>query len=326
MDQILAKLSPKENSTNHSLATKPNENQANISMGNHRQLAPRAGQGSTTAGPARLSLITSFAPGVKPAAGTSCEDNSEKSEVVRLKQELMAANSRIAMQEQELAQTRVIKHTFEQALGPPSEVDFGGRDVSEQTLSTLQNAFNASTRPYAQRQDSWMTHDDSHSDISEALSAGGYNRSRGIWNGSAQGPVGPGMPCTGANPTVGETQRDWNAGGFGSNHRVFSGPGSPAPPLGFDNRYPADNGPGFRRSVTHANRGGSCFPPQNTPWGTFPPMAPGGNSVRPPQQFAPMYPGHTPYQPRPIGTPLSPTAAEFTSMNPGPGSWIGSVS
>jgi hypothetical protein len=36
----------------------------------------------------------------------------------RLKQELLAANSKIALQEQELAQTRVIKHTLDQALGP----------------------------------------------------------------------------------------------------------------------------------------------------------------------------------------------------------------
>jgi hypothetical protein len=33
-------------------------------------------------------------------------------ELLRLKQELLAANSKIALQEQELAQTRVIKHTL----------------------------------------------------------------------------------------------------------------------------------------------------------------------------------------------------------------------
>lgn len=334
MDQILAKLSPKENnagrpgSMNHVMPSKYAEKQAN--MGNQCLAAFRLGPTTSSAGPVgRPGPVTTSAFGMKHAAMAGGNDN----EVVRLKQELIAANSRIAMQEQEIAQNRVIKHTLEQAMGPPSEADFGGREVTEQTISSLQNAFNASTRPYAQRQDAWMNHDDAHSDISEAVSAAGYNRSRGTWNNSSQHPVGPAVQGTGAtgmnlagNPNMSEAPRDWTAGGFGPNQRIFSGPGSPVP-FGFDNRHPADNGPGFRRPASQANRGGSCFPPQNTPWGTFPPMAPGGNSVRPAQQqFAPMYPGHTPYQPRPIGTPLSPTAAEFTSMSQGPGSWVESVS
>jgi hypothetical protein len=34
------------------------------------------------------------------------------------------------LQEQELAQTRVIKHTLDQALGPSSEADFGSREIT----------------------------------------------------------------------------------------------------------------------------------------------------------------------------------------------------
>ena len=115
-------------------------------------------------------------------AGYPCAQDNKTTELLRLKQELLAANSKIALQEQELAHTRVIKHTLDQALGPPSEADFGGREITEQTIAHLQSAFNASNHPFGQFQDAWNAQDDSQSDISDALSAGAYNRARGLWN------------------------------------------------------------------------------------------------------------------------------------------------
>jgi hypothetical protein len=70
------------------------------------------------------------------------DDNT--GELRRLKQELLAAKSKIALQEQELAQTRVIKHTLDQALGPPSDADFGSREIREQSIGSLQNIFHES--------------------------------------------------------------------------------------------------------------------------------------------------------------------------------------
>ena len=283
------------------------------------------------------------------------EEKVNTTEMLRLKQELVAANSRIALQEQELAQTRVIKHTLDQAMGPPSEVEFGGREITEQTISNLQNAFNASTRPFNQRQEPWPTQDDAHSDISDALSAGAYNRGRGIWTTSPQPTFGINSHGNGernyrdsvvlSSATLTEPGRNWvgrvsnqgysNQGAFVPAQRVLSGP--TGQPYGFDGRYVPDQGQylqgaGHRRSITQVNRGGSCFPPQNSPWGTFSAGAPSSNSrssngqqLGPYQQVG-MFQGVATYQPRPIGTPLSPTAAEFTSVHSSTGSWSPSVS
>src|SRR5699024_3712755 len=114
----------------------------------------------------------------------------EATEVLRLKQELLAANSKIALQEQELAQTRVMNHTLDQALGSPSEVDFNGREVSEQTISQLQNAFNASNGVFSQFHDTWNGQEDSRSDVSDALSSGAYNKAQGFWVAPPQQPFG----------------------------------------------------------------------------------------------------------------------------------------
>ncbi|KAL1958341.1 hypothetical protein VTO42DRAFT_4658 [Malbranchea cinnamomea] len=346
LDQILAKLSPKENTSASSASVNKMEIPSKPTEHKETKMqyfaASMAGEATTSSEAYidRLGPVITSAGDAHTEATIAEDDKIDKDEVTRLREELMEANTRIALQEQELAQTRVIKQTLEQAMGPPSEADFSGREVTEQTISCLQTTFNAATRPYSQRSEMWMHQDDAHSDISEALSAGGYNRARGIWNIASHPSLGPGIHGTGdsamsfvGNPAMGEPIRDWGSSrlnsqeSFASNQRVFSGPGSP-PPFGFDNRYTTDNISGLRRSITQVNRGGSCFSPQNTPWGTFPSLTPGGNSVRPAthQQFGQphqvgMYPGQGHYQPRPIGTPLSPTAAEFTSLNSGAASW-----
>lgn len=265
------------------------------------------------------------------------------SEVYRLKQELLAANSKIALQEQELAQTRVIKHTLDQALGPPSEGDFNGREVTEQTISHLQNAFNATNPPFNQLQDGWNGQEDSQSDISDALSAGAYNRARGYWISPTQPSFNTSisdktyqdsitMPCS---PFGQDSNRLWgtsiqtpNIPGRASlqPQRVFSGSSEPN---NFESSFPGEQarylqGPGLgsRRPVSQSNqsnRGGSCFPAQNSPWGTFT----AGSSSIPAPRSPPGRPGNTyqqvglyqvsSYHQQSLGTPLSPTAAEFTS-------------
>lgn len=248
----------------------------------------------------------------------------DKQEVLRLQQELIAANSRIAIQEQELAQTRVIKQTLDQAMGPPSEIDYGGREITEQTLSTIQHAFNTSARPFTtQRQDFWMGQDDSQSDISEPVSASGYNQTRGIWNNANVAAAGyRDYSAAGATNFV----HNWGnqlsrQASLMSNQRITSGLASP--PFEQAQHFPH----GLRRSVTQVNRGASCFPPQTSPWGTFVPGAPSNALPRGGNQQVGVQAGVfnvNPYQPRPIGTPLSPTAAEFTSLSSG--TWTPTVS
>ncbi|KAK1141996.1 hypothetical protein N8T08_008319 [Aspergillus melleus] len=267
------------------------------------------------------------------------------SEVFRLKQELLAANSKIALQEQELAQTRVIKHTLDQALGPPSEADYNGREVTEQTISHLQSAFNATSPPFNQLLDGWTGQDDSQSDISDALSAGAYSRAQRFWISPTPHSFNMGSNASNPDKSYGdalpvpcsslsqEPSRLWgtsihtpNIPGNASlqSHRVFSS--SSSGPNKFDTRISGEQarylqGPGLgsRRPASQSNRGGSCFPAQNSPWGTFTngspnnpaPKSPPGRHGNAYQQVG-LYPVPS-YNQQPAGTPLSPTAAEFTS-------------
>ncbi|KAL2817218.1 armadillo-type protein [Aspergillus cavernicola] len=275
----------------------------------------------------------------------------DASELLRLKQELHAANSRIALQEQELAQTRVIKHTMDQALGPPSEADFGGRDISEQTISNLQSALNASFPTPLLLQDGWNPQEDSQSDISDALSAGAYNRARGFWGPPAQQAYGAGLnsdkpygdnilplPSTSFGQ---DSSRFWgppttSAAIPGNNsfqpHRVLSGP--PTAPCSFDapfsedhGRYMPGSGFGPRHPTALPNRIGSCFPGINSPWGTFAPSSADSQGSRSPPskpnstyQQVGLYP-LPPYHQRVVAPPLSPTATEFSSPTGNSAPW-----
>lgn len=84
-------------------------------------------------------------------------------EMQRIKKELEAARSVITRQEQELAESRTLKHTMEQAMGPPSEADF---PTYPQTADS-RSVFNASALPFTARSDSsWTVVDDVRSDQS----------------------------------------------------------------------------------------------------------------------------------------------------------------
>lgn len=357
MEKILARLSPKpqlpgiRQSVNQNILTKLSEQQALLEK-QKDLLASNNAVPATSMEVDKLYRASPFASVADslPVSGTVNDsqfdvEGTEASELHRLKQELFAANSRIALQEQELAQTRVIKHTLDQALGPPSEADFGGRDISEQTISHLQNAFNASNRSLNQPHDAWSGQEDSQSDISDALSAGAYNKARGFWVPPTQQVFGMSMNAPTTEKGYGEamslpsssvaghdSSKFWNTAttnSFTSHgpfhpHRVLSGPSSGT--CGFDTRFSGEQarylqapGLGPRRSITQVNRGGSCFPTQNSPWGTFAPGPSTNPTPRSPAnrpcstyQQVGLYP-IPPYHPRPAGTPLSPTATEFTS-------------
>ena len=252
----------------------------------------------------------------------------ETAEMLRVKQELAAARAKITYQEQELAETRKLKHTMDQAMGTPSEVDFGHRpDVTEQTITNLQSAFNASARPFTSRNNSWHPQDDTRSDDSDALSAGSYNRARGIWNSRGQPSFSSGLNTTAQVPALHNDPRatspEWNTG-FGNqgfpgqslqtgNQRITSG--TTGPIYGLDGRYAGDPSPydhsnGMRRTMSQYNRAGSNFSNRSTPYGSIPSAL---TSLSPASVGPINMPSHFGYQPRPIGSPLSPTMSDFTA-------------
>jgi hypothetical protein len=255
----------------------------------------------------------------------------DAAEIHRVKQELAAAQFMISRQEQELAETRKLKHTMDQAMGPPSEADFAQRtDISEQTISHLQSAFNASARPFTSRNDSWHPQDDARSDESDALSAGGYNRARGIWNNTVQPQLSSGLnttpqPCLFNDPRSG-LGLEWTTGygnqtfsnqnSLGGNQRLAHG--STTSPYGFDGRYGNEQIPvpgqniGLRRTMSQFNRAAPNFGNRANPYGSYPTPLPNIN----PASLAPMgIPATLGYQPGTMSSPLSPTMPSFTSSS-----------
>lgn len=262
----------------------------------------------------------------------------EVDEMLRLKEELANAKSIITRQDQELTETRTLKHTIDQAIGPPSEADFGNRDASESATEPAQAGFNAAARPFTARQDSWAPQDDARSDFSDGLSGNGYSRGGGIWsNGAQRQPVfGNGvnpnfnqqLPLNDGRPVY-SGEPNWNRP-YGNNafagqpggppsQRVFSGPN--APTYAMDGRYTNEqtqypSGGGNRRSMSQFSRSGSTLSNRSAYYPSYgnnvSNMATSGN-------MAPLgYGSAFGYQPRPIGTPLSPTtlsptATEFNS-------------
>ncbi|RAK94588.1 pumilio-family RNA binding repeat protein [Aspergillus costaricaensis CBS 115574] len=363
MERLLAKLSPKPQSTipkypvdQDFIAALPDKQDllrtSNHTFPNHRIIS------GDESGLIKTSSIQRFRD-VSHSVDVGKADNVsvDMCEVLRLKQELLVANSKIALQEQELAQTRVIKHTLDQALGPPSETDFNG-DITEQTISNLQSALNSSNPAYSQFQDGWNAQDDSQSDMSDALSAGAYNRSRGYWNTPTQqvcstalsAPIiersyGEPISLPSATSLGGDSNRFWGNSGTNTSvpghdalrsNRVFSGPSSGGYTL--DTKLPEEQvrfleGPGLgpRRSITQASRNGPYFQPQSSAWSAFTPGSSGPHGPRSPvnrsnntYQHVGLFPIPQ-YHQRPVGTPLSPTATEFTASNPSATQWSTSV-
>lgn len=267
-----------------------------------------------------------FTPATESFDIISPPSDAEAAELLRVRQELAAANSVISRQAEEIAETRNLKHTMDQAMGPPSETGYGHRpDITEQTISHLQSAFNASARPFTtSRIDSWHPQEDSRSDNSDALSAGSYTRARGIWSNPTQPafPIGLNVARE-APPSYSGPGPAWNTGfgnqGFAGqgmqagNQRMTSG--TTVPSYQFDGRYGGDishfgQSNGVRRTLSSYNRPGSGFPSRSTPCGSFPsPLTGLSPASIPPLDMA----SHLGYQPRPIGSPLSPSTSDFTT-------------
>jgi len=350
MDKLLAKLSEQSAAlSKQQEALKSSDD--NIAYSRTVEYVSAASSVPIT--PAGESFNNSTAPttNTPSIAGDDAAQPSAE-EVLRLKLELEAAKGKIARMDQELAQTRITKHTIDQAIGTPSEADFsmglaGHSEVSDIRLNLLQQSLNTNARPQVQRDNSWAAQEDSRSDTSDALSAGGFNRARAIW-GNGDKPSLAAMQA-GFQPSEALASTQWMNRGFGQpfvdNPMAFPSPQLSgfrgdrmlpdadllmAPPGG---RRPNAGGRFNNRAVGSFPYSGSNSsydgynPSSSTPYGSVGAMSGGASGIATPLGMNMLGTGglsggmaggmgggmYSGYQPQPIGTPLSPHAPEFTS-------------
>ncbi|KAI5852260.1 armadillo-type protein [Tricharina praecox] len=269
---------------------------------NSYNTSPAHGPGESTAGTMR-----SMSPGTRYPAGLVVQDIKD---VNRLQSELMAAKSQINVMNEELAQTRITKHTLEQAMSHSGDDHVGLEDVSEHTLATLQSKFAQLPRPGAERADTWPSagYDESSSSSMEfrephSISAGPFAGASGIWGSSGknglsqlpsmplanpvdlQFPGAPGRRSSGMEPSeiYGAGNRVWNTQG----HRSFASQSlAGPPPISTDPRY-------FNSRRASYNPGAM-------------PFTASVDRLSPSAQF----------NPSPIGTPLAtPTGNDFSAAS-----------
>lgn len=261
-------------------------------------------------------------------------------DVLRLQLELQQAKGKIARMDEELTQTRITKHTIEQAIGTASEADFPLNQPHD--VGHLHN-LNTTIRPPFGRDNSWSGQEDARSDTSDALSAGGFNRARAIWsnNGSY-----PGVMPSFQGPQSAFPHGAWVGRGF--SQQFAEHPMSFAPSInGFrgDHLMPdIDSGMASsrdRRIISRNNnrytgRNAGALPyaassssfegltPASLGYGSVAGMAGGVSGAMSGTMSMGMSNGASmEYHPQPIGTPLSPFAPEFTIAG---GTWKNDVS
>ena len=241
----------------------------------------------------------------------------ETTEMVRLKMELETAKNQIARQKQELDQSRVIKHTFDQAMGPPSDTALSPRIKATDSNSTFMNSsrlFNQAPGHY----------EDVHSDSSDP--AGSFNSIPNVWGSASR----PGI-STGLQPESNWAQpnsRVWGQKGMNNGlppvmmpsqqplqSRNYSMPTSPVRgnSRGVNDFSQFTQTRGFGQGNSNRN---ASFSQRGTGWevyaggpGPMDDMNLSGMTSSAAYPSLGIYPPT--YQPRPIGTPLSPTAPEF---------------
>ena len=263
---------------------------------------------------------------IKPGPGFQALATAkvDVAEMMRVKQELEAAKSVISRQEQELAETRTLKQTMDQAMGPPSEVDFGApNDISEQTIGHLQSAFNASARPFTSRNDTWTAQDEPRLDQSEALAPGNFGRGRGIWNNHVApltNILATNAPAAGyANPRDARLSSQAYSGVYGATlspaettfqPRNFSGT---AAPLGYDMRpnnemipFNPTVGVGMRRNAGQLRINSALTDPL-AQFGSYPP---GASTLTPPPISPLGVPTQYTYRGG-LATPITPAGTDF---------------
>ena len=346
MDKLLAKLSEQQDALSKQCELlKSSEEQAAYSHTAEYVSGP-SNSALTATG---LDNLNSSTASAAEASGLVVHDEAappSADEVLRLKLELEAAKGKLARMDQELAQSRITKHTLDQVIGTPSELDFPvGQQVEDGDLrvNSIQQGPKFNARSQANRDLSWAAGDDSRSDTSDVLSAGGFNRARAIW-GNGPKPSFPAAQPTAANfqPSEALAASQWVSRGFGQpfvdtgmqytgapmntfrGDRMMSDPDLlMAPHTARRNNVGGRFNNRAVGSFSYAGSSGSYdgYTPV-TSYGAINGIGAGvGTSIGLGMSGVPagMYSG---YQPQPIGTPLSPHAPEFTSST----GWKGDVS
>ena len=308
MDALLAKLSEQQ-------AVLARQKTALSTGSDEENIHPREGSsgGSTLLTPASESFSNSQANVDRDA-----NVRAEAVEVARLKRELDAAKDRIARQNQELNQSRIIKQTLGQTIGSGSDLDLSPR-MDHLSINDLNGPYPAMSRQ------GWGNNDDIRSEISDMPSP------PGVWSNPTRPPVNVNMQSDSAWGFA--RGRPFNQRGTAnlgpmvmsqhqsSQQRNYSVPASPpgsAHGRGMSDFNPFNNGRGFGHLNAQSNRNSSIFGQHGNGIDMYAgSSAISGDSV----SLGGMNPGsafqnmgmYRGYQPQPIGTPLSPTANEFRS-------------
>lgn len=239
--------------------------------------------------------------------------------------------------DQELAQSRITKHTIDQVIGSVSEADYP-MNPGVTGLPVLPESESNNFRPQIQRDSSWAAQEDSRSDTSDALSANDFNRARAIWGNEGRPAFSGQSPAPPFQSSEALASTQWMSRNFSQHFDAplqFSNPSL--------NNFGGDRNmsepdllmapPAGRRSTPGSRFGRGAFPyassgssydgytPISTPYGSVGGMSGGAAPMGGQMGIngsmnsgASLYGG---YQPQPIGTPLSPMAPEFSANNPG---------
>lgn len=266
-----------------------------------------------------------------------------RSEILRLKIELEKARGKIAMMDQELTQTRITKHTVEQAIGGVADGDYIAPQPigpTDPRLGTMPSGMSMPMRSQYPADASWVGQDDGRSDTSDVRSVSNFYQAGGsqIWGASGRTPYN--NYATGLSGYQNGNGFAGNGNGFAGNGWMGRGLGVPfhddnamAYQQGMSNRSTPDidhsigsmgtgrnnfrgRGGGYmgrNNSFPYASSNGSFDGMGHATYGSVAGMGGGvGNAMGGSMGMSGSY------QPQPIGTPLSPFAPEFTSIG---GQW-----
>ena len=318
MDKLLEKLSEQQAVLEHQSKV--------LKYNNDELMFPRSVEGQSPCPSVSITPGTEthvpMASSTRSASMTPIE--SQPDELLFYKYELAKAQNKISHLDQELAQTR-----FEQQLSSRT-TPLNGAGFATRTTSPVNSHFmNApsyatGSKPSFTRDGGWAGQEDCRSETSDALPAGGFHRAQGIWSNkpSFQGPF---PPAPVLSPVPDGTQMPWSSNRSFSH--AFGEPNHSYGPQGPDNfRHDRITSEHDMVKPMNGRRGGNRYENRlGTAHGSGPPYG-GYNVGAAHYDQGPAYPnvapgavgmgGGYPYQHQPIGTNLSPHAAEFTSARP----------
>ena len=281
---------------------------------------------------------------------------SDDEEICRLRKELSAANNKLAQMDEELTQTRITKHTLEQAMGNSSDFQMPTTSRAHDPFdSGIEGPLTASSRSNIARTESWMAQqDDARSDITDPLGAAGVPLNNQLWSKPGFGinlpkPVDQHFPQFHGQQAAPVPSRAWNdrsvtqdasqpsfvpalhaqrsmnfrSDRFGSNTFMVNEPTTFGSTQSLRRQIPDSSRPNPNFGSALNGQWGPATTQLN--WnGKVEPIPPINHFPADPMQST--YPSVPPYIPRPIGTRLSPTASEFNAGNIAPTPWNAGVS